>query len=169
MIGTSLPFRIYLEAAYVLAYPLVPLALAVLYVNRLSAEADFFWSVVLPPAYVCYVMLPFIQTLPPRLLERNGVDSVQGVERGVPRPVNLWILDHLGIRGNTFPSGHVAATMAASLVVYQFLPTLGVVFLWTSLSIAVSVVVRRYHYFADAALGGALGLGGWLLARAFWI
>lgn len=162
-------FRIYLEAAYVLAYPLVPLALMVLYLDGRSNQADFFWSVVLPPSYVCYAMLPFVQTLPPRLLHTNGVDSVQGTERGVHRLLNLWILGHLGIGANTFPSGHVTATMAASLVVYQFLPTVGMVFLFVSLSIAVSVVVRRYHYFADAVLGVALALGGWLLGNAIWM
>ena len=63
----------------------------------------------------------------------------------------------------------MAATTAASLVVYQFLPTVGMVFLWVALSIAVSVVVRRYHYFADAVLGVALALGGWFLGNARWM
>ena len=165
-LSSSRWFRVYLEAAYLLAYPLVPFALVVLYLGGRAGQADLFWAVVLPPSYVCYAMLPFIQTLPPRLLHTNGVDFVQGTERGVHRLLNLWILRYLGIGANTFPSGHVAATMAASLVVYQFLPTVGMVFLWVALSIAVSVVVRRYHYFVDAVLGGALALGGWFLGNA---
>lgn len=153
---------LYLEIVYLLAYPLVPLGLAVLYIFGRADSADRFWSVVLPSAYLCYAMLPFLPTMPPRLA--GGVDSLRN--RGERhRILNLRVLDRLGIGANTFPSGHVAATTASSLVVLDFFPEAGFVLLWMAVSIAVSVVVRRYHYFADAALGIVLALGIWLFVR----
>ena len=150
----------YLEIAYLFAYPLVPLALVVLYGTGWGSRADYFWTVVLPPSYFCYAMLAFVPTLPPRLLDGSGSDAL-GRKQG--RRLNLWVLDRLGIGANTFPSGHVASTIAASLVIVEFLPAAGGVFLWVSTSIAVSVVIRRYHYVADAVLAAALAFGWWFL------
>ena len=155
----------YLEATYLLAYPLVPLGLGALYLAGLGALADTFWTVVLPAAYVCYGMVPLAPLLPPRLSDggSGGLDRWARAPRraGDGRRLNLWFLDRFGIVANTFPSGHVAATTAASLVVAQHLPSVGGVFLFLSGSIAVSVVVRRYHYLADAVLALALAFVVW--------
>jgi len=67
---------------------------------------------------------------------------------------------------NTFPSGRVAATTAASPVVLEHGPILGAVFLWVSAGIAVSVVIRRYHFLTDAVLAVAMVLVvGWTVWR----
>ena len=159
----SLHVTRYLEGAYLLAYPLVPLGLASLCFSDLDVPADDFWSVVLPSTYLCYVMLPFAPTLPPRLNGGSGSDLFFAGPRARTegRRMNVWILDRLGIGANTFPSGHVAATTAASLVVLEHRPILGAVFLWVSASIAVSVVIRRYHYLTDAVLAVAMVLVVW--------
>ena len=149
----------YLEVVYLFAYPLIPLALGVLLLFGFGGgEVDHFWAVVLLSSYSCYAMLPFAPTLPPRLVPGSGVDS-RREWREPPRSFNLWIFDWLGIGANTFPSGHVAATIAASLVLLEIAPLAGAVFLWFSVSIAVSTVVRRYHFFVDAVLGALLAVG----------
>ena len=65
------------------------------------------------------------------------------------RALNQWILRRSSIQAITFPSAHVAASMAASLVLLAFVPWVGLVFTWLALSIAVAAVVGGYHYAAD--------------------
>jgi hypothetical protein len=151
----------YLEVMYFAAYFLVPAGLAVLWLAAPGFEADAFWSVVLPATYFCYFMLPFAPTLPPRLTAA-GVPDLSGAGEARPaRRLNLWVLDRFGIGANTFPSGHVAATTTTALMVMEHHPWLGGIFLLMSLSIAVSVVVLRYHYLADAVLAAAVALLVW--------
>ena len=154
----------YFELTYVAAYPLVPFGLATLYLFRYDDYVDYFWSVVLPASYACYLMLPFAPTLPPRL-EMTGDSDTSGVDTA-GRRLNLWILGNLGVGANTFPSGHVAATFATALVVAEFVSVAGFLFLWTASSIAVAVVVRRYHYLADSALGILVAWIVWTVVRA---
>ena len=108
----------------------------------------------LPATYSCYVILPFIQALPPRLLgQEPGLDAPNPVRR-----LNLSILHCASIQVTTFPSAHVAATVAASFTLLEAVPLAGVVFLCISLSIAVASVLGRYHYAADVILGIAVAL-----------
>ncbi|HSW39948.1 MAG TPA: hypothetical protein VLL97_10700, partial [Acidobacteriota bacterium] len=82
----------YLELAYLFCYVSMPLGLAALYVMRMAHEADYFWTAVLLASYVCYGMLPFLQTMPPRMLEQT-LQPPHGKVRGL----NLWILQHASI------------------------------------------------------------------------
>ena len=145
----------YFEIAYVVCYPLIPAALGALYLLNLENHADEFWTVVLPPTYLCYALVPILPSLPPRLLHAEPGLSIL---RGGARDLNLWILGHWSIQANTFPSAHVAACIAASLVLLRWNLPVGACFLWIALSIAAAVVVRRYHYLADAVLGIGLPL-----------
>ena len=74
--------------------------------------AEEFWNVVLPPAYACYATFPFVQTLPPRAIERDFEPQPPPTPL---RKLNLFVLRHLSIQANTFPSGHVAASLAVAL------------------------------------------------------
>ncbi len=141
-----------LELAYLLAYPIVPLALAFLYLSGLSHRTDYFWAVVLGATYPCYGAPAFFPTLPPRFKDGAMVDTLRA-RNGVSRKLNLWILDRFGIGANTFPSGHVAATSACALVLLREIPQTGILFVILAISVALSVVVRRYHYVLDAVLG----------------
>ena len=58
-----------LEFAYGGVYPLIPIALLLHLAYAPAPDADLFWTVVLVTDYVCFAMLPFIQTRPPRALE----------------------------------------------------------------------------------------------------
>lgn len=150
----------YLELAYLFCYPLIPLGMTVLYAVGLRRHADEYWATVLPSTYLCYVLLPFFPTLPPRMLPQDRWSKVCPTRI---RALNLWILRHASIQMNTFPSAHVASTMAASLVLLRLAPSAGLVFLCISISIAVGAVVGRYHYAADALLAVALAVAVFLL------
>lgn len=145
----------YFELAYLLCYALIPLGVGALYWAGQRSAIDQYWSVVLPGSYLCYVAVPFSQTLPPRLLRCAGAPlPMQKI-----RSVNLFILRHASIHLNTFPSAHVASTVGASLVLMRFMPALGVIFLLIALSIAAGAVVGRYHYALDVILGALLPVG----------
>jgi hypothetical protein len=143
----------YFEAVYFLCYPLVPAGLLALYSQ--PSRAGYYWLVVLPAGYLCYAMVPFLPTLPPRLLQPNVQVSKPD---NVVREANITILRYVSIRANTFPSAHVSASLAVALVVLRFEPWIGALFLFIALSIAVACVAQRYHYAADAVLGALLAL-----------
>lgn len=154
----------YAELAYLLCYPMVPMALGALYLLHARAQADRFWTVVLASTYACYLMVPFVQTLPPR--------SLAGTARPAPAPgpvrrFNLWILRHASIQMNTFPSAHVAASMACAFVLLKISLPAGALFLAVAVSIAMGAVLGRYHYFADAVLGAAVALAAALAFAGF--
>jgi membrane-associated phospholipid phosphatase len=58
---------------------------------------------------------------------------------------------------NTFPSGHVAVTIAVAIGVISSLPVTGAILLCVAASIGVGCVVGRYHYTVDVLAGAALG------------
>jgi membrane-associated phospholipid phosphatase len=140
----------YFEMAYLLCYGLIPAGVGVLYCTHLRGAIDHYWAVVLPASYLCYVLVPFAQSLPPRLLQ--GTESAAPA-KGKIRAFNLFILRHASIHLNTFPSAHVAATVGASLVLLEHVPAMGCLFLFIALSIAAGAVLGRYHYALDVILG----------------
>jgi membrane-associated phospholipid phosphatase len=157
------PVHVYLEFAYLLVYPMVPSALTVLYLAGAGEHAGEFWTVVLPPAYLCYATLPFLRTLPPRSLERPR--EIKAPQVGI-RGFNLIVVRHVTHQANTFPSGHAAAAMAVALELLLFVPAAGMVYLVLAISIMAAAFIGRYHYAADVVLGGALAFASFLtLAR----
>src|SRR5258708_14366390 len=108
-----------LELAYLLCYPMIPMSIATLYLLRLARYADSFWTVVLVSTYLSYAALPFLQTLPPRMLAEPWLEPLPPTS---VRRVNLWILRHASIHANTFPSAHVAAATGGALVPHSLEP-----------------------------------------------
>jgi len=149
-----------LELAYVLCYPVVPLGLAALYIAGVGSRVDDYWSVVLLSAYPCYALLPFVQLLPPRLVERNAGPEPE-LARSLRR-FNLWLVRQVTHEANTFPSGHVAASAAIALLLLWLAPLWGVVFAFIAIGIAAGCIVGRYHYVID--VGAALLLSGTVFA-----
>jgi membrane-associated phospholipid phosphatase len=154
---------IYLEVAYAFCYPFVPMGVGVLYLSGFRDCVDGFWAIVLPPTYLCYAMIPFLPTLPPWQL---CAAQTAGAGAGGVRGANFFILRHLSIKANTFPSAHVAASMATALALIHFVPAAGLAFLWVAVSIAVSTVAGRYHYVLDAVFGAALAAAAFALATS---
>jgi hypothetical protein len=145
--------RIYTESAYILVYPMVPSAVAVLFFVDAADRMTEFWSVVLPPAYICYATLPFIRTLPPRATEHIAADAIPPV--GI-RKFNLFIVGIVTHQANTFPSGHAAAAVAVALELLRLVPPIGAIYLVAALSIMAGAFFGRYHYAVDLLAGAAL-------------
>jgi membrane-associated phospholipid phosphatase len=149
------PLSWLLELAYLFCYPLVPLGLVVLYFSGMGRFAEEFWNVVLPPAYACYATFPFVQTLPPRAIER---DVPWQPRQTSLRRLNLFVLRHLSIQANTFPSGHVAASLALSFELLSHNFAAGLIFLVLSICVAAGAFFGRYHYGIDVLLGALLAV-----------
>ena len=142
-----------LELAYTGVYPLIPFALWL--ATHTGVPAERFWTVILVVDYVCFGMLPWIQTRPPRAL---GLDSPW---RSRWHRVNLRMVESSSIQVNTFPSGHAAEALAAALLALGATGPLAAVMFLVALAISAGAVLGRYHYAADA-------LAGWAVALAVW-
>jgi hypothetical protein len=140
-----------LELAYVGVYPLIPIGLYL--ALREGVTADRFWTVILLTDYVCFGMLPWIQTRPPR-----------AVGFGTPwqsawRTVNLRVVDASSVQVNTFPSGHAAEAVAVALLVSGGPAPIVILMCLAAAAISAGAVFGRYHYAADA-------IAGWVVAVA---
>jgi hypothetical protein len=154
------------EYAYIFCYPMVPSAVAVLYFAHALDRVNEFWSVVLPPAYLCYATLPFLRTVPPRSLEKPREQQVQAA--GI-RKFNLFIVRQVTHQANTFPSGHAAAAVAVALELARLAtPVIGVIYGMIAVSIMAGAFLGRYHYAADVLLGAALAAISFVLVTYFW-
>lgn len=159
--GWGLP--LVLEFAYLLLY-VVPLAAAALvYVKQGGDRLERFSSVFVLGTFAAYALMPFFPARSPLAFHfaptHSAADSV--------RRLNLWLLDHGGLRASLpFPSGHIAAAAATSFAVYQALPRATTAArLWLAYAIVLSVatVYGRYHYAADVLAAWAIS-GGVVLA-----
>lgn len=148
-----------LELSYLAVYPLIPAALAVHLVASASPSADRFWTVVLATDFICFGLLPWVQTRPPRAF-RPAPPWVSRVRR-----LNVGLLDRTSIRVNTFPSGHAAEAAAAALLVASAPWPVAAAFALAALSITAGTVLGRYHYAADAIAGWAVAVGVWAAVR----
>jgi membrane-associated phospholipid phosphatase len=153
-----------LELAYLFCYATMPFGLAALYLLHKGRDTDHFWTVVVLAAYGSYGMLPFIQLRPPRMLGEKWSALVPSSK---VRAFNLWVLRHASIHANTFPSGHVASSLACALILLRLAPLwVGLIFLLLAIGIALGAVAGRYHYAADAILGALLAAIVFLIETA---
>lgn len=163
----------YLELAYLLCYPLVPLGVAAIHFGmgrgegnescaKLRAAMDSFWAAVLLATLFCYAVCPFFPLTPPRVL--FGDVPAPHVDP-LLRRLNFWLLDHYSVQACIFPSGHVAAATAVALAVRKRVPRLGMIFLILAVSVALATVYGRYHYSADALAGALVGFAAYRVSR----
>jgi membrane-associated phospholipid phosphatase len=162
----------YLELAYLLCYPLVPLGVAAIHYGlprsavRPPADTrpmDDFWATVLLATLFCYAVYPFFPLTPPRVL---FADAPGPHVEPLLRKWNFWLLDHYSVQACIFPSGHVAAVTAVALAVRKHAPRLGVLFLFLAASVALATVYGRYHYAADAVAGVLVGAAAYAVLQA---
>jgi len=149
----------FLESAYVAVYPLIPFALMLHLTLSPHPDPPRFWSVILITDYLCFGVLPWVQTRPPRALEQAEpwASSV--------RRFNLRLLGATSIQVNTFPSGHAAEALAAALLILDAPgPIVGLMFV-AAFTVAAGAVLGRYHYAADALAGWAVAIVVYALAR----
>ena len=145
-----------LEFSYAAVYALIPIALVLHLRFTASPDYDRFWTVILVTDYVCFAVLPWIQTRPPRALEPGEP------WRSWLRALNLRLLGAASIRVNIFPSGHAAEALAAALLVANAPSVVVAWMLFNALAVSAGAVFGRYHYATDA-------IAGWLVALAVWV
>ena len=148
-VSISLAAGVYLELAYVMVYPLIPLGLVILYLTGRRDFVNYYWIAVLAATYICLTITPFVRAMPPRSL--SDYEKFKMPSSRV-KMLNHWILRRAGIHAITFPSAHVASALAAALVLLRLEPWVGLIFLGAALSIAMATVVGGYHYAADVLL-----------------
>jgi membrane-associated phospholipid phosphatase len=144
-----------LEISYAAVFVLIPIALALHLEFAHSPDVDRFWTVILVTDFICFAMLPWIQTRPPRSLEASDpwMSSF--------RRFNLRLLGAASIQVNTFPSGHAAEALAAALLVSNLQFGLFLWMLFNAAAVSAGAVFGRYHYAIDA-------FAGWVVAVAVW-
>lgn len=149
----------FLELAYAGVYPLILIALALHMWFADRPDPDRFWAVVLVTDYVCFGTLPWLQTRPPRAIESAEP------WRSALRRLNVRLMSTASIRVNTFPSGHAAEALAATLLVLHA-PWPWVLWMFFNVAaISAGAVFGRYHYAADAVAGWIVALVVWALLR----
>jgi len=152
----------YLDVIYTLCFVLLPGGFALLVLAGHSADANRYWTMVLAADLGAFAPLSVFQTRPPWALEPPAVLAASRIHR-----LATYVVKNATTGVNTFPSGHVAVTIAVALGVFPSLPIAGVVLLLCAASIAVACVVGRYHYAVDVLAGAALGFGVCALIAAF--
>jgi len=155
----SEPLRHFVELAYLLCYPMIPISFAIVWTNGGSDDVQRFWVSVLLAGYTCYVTLPWLVSRPPRLrLERVSRTRLAGV--------NAFVLGRVSHQLITFPSGHVAVAAAAAASVAAVSAPVGAVTWALVAAISVGAVAGGYHYVIDVLSGLLVAAGAVLVAMA---
>lgn len=149
--------REFFELSYLLVYAALPAGAIVLLASKHTDAAARYWTIVLLAEFICYAVLPWVQTRPPMLLE-----TPPPAAGGPIRRFNQAIAARGSIHANTIPSGHAAGAFACGLAISDALPVAGAAFIALAVSIAAASVLGRYHYLADAVLGCAVAFGAWM-------
>jgi hypothetical protein len=145
-----------LALCYSTTWLMTIIGLAVLLVGGHAAFAERYWTIVLGAQFASFAMLAVVQTRPPWAVDRVAPD--QASIRGY---VALLVERHL-IGANTFPSGHVASSVAVALAVGGAMPWTGAVLLAIALCITLATITGRYHYVMDAVTGVLLAVSIWV-------
>jgi len=148
----------YLEIVYMCCFLLLPGGLAALMVAGHAGVANHYWTMVLAADLGAFAPLSVFQTRPPWLLEAPPVLADTSVHR-----LASHFVENATIRVNTFPSGHVAVSLAVAAAVVNQMPLTGVLLFALAVSVSIAAVVGRYHYVIDILTGAALAGVVWLV------
>ena len=155
--ATPRPVAELLEFAYLAVYPVIPVALIIHVATADVPDPSRFWTVILVTDYICFGMLPWVQTRPPRALEREPP------WRARFRAFNLQLLGTTSIQANTFPSGHAAEALAALLLVLEAPAVVVGWMLINAVAISAGAALGRYHFAADILVGWVVAVVVWLV------
>ena len=142
----------YLDVVYTLCFLLLPGGFAALALTGHSDRANRYWTMVLAADLGAFAPLSVFQTRPPWALEPPAKLRASGIHR-----LASYVVKNGTTGVNTFPSGHVAVSIAVALGVISSLPVTGAILLGVAASIGVACVIGRYHYAMDVVAGAALG------------
>ncbi len=142
----------YLDIVYTMTFLLLPGGFLALVLGGHSTLANRYWTMVLAADLGAFAPLSIFQTRPPWMIEKTPALANTSTHR-----LASFLVQHATIRVNTFPSGHVAVSLAVALAVIGPMPLAGAGLLVLAVSISVACVVGRYHYVADVLTGALLG------------
>jgi membrane-associated phospholipid phosphatase len=154
----------YLDIVYMSCFLLLPGGFAALAVTGHARLANHYWTMVLAADLGAFAPLSVFQTRPPWMLEQTPVLADTSVRR-----LASYMVRHATIRVNTFPSGHVAVSLAAGLAVIAAMPLTGAILLVLAASVSVACIVGRYHYAVDVLAGAVLAGGVWAAVTIYGI
>jgi hypothetical protein len=144
-----------LEFSYTGVYPLIPTALFLALGNGTTAAR--FWTAVLIADFICFAMLPWVQTRAP-----HAFMPVREW-RSSWRAINLRLVDAGSIGVNTFPSGHAAEALLVALLLTRASWPIATGMFAAAAAISAGAVFGRYHYAADAVAGWTVAVTVWAL------
>lgn len=150
------------ELAYLVCYPLVPVAFAIVWARGEDDDVARFWVAVLLAGYACYGSLPWLVSRPPRIVE--GAMPIPGHRVAA---ANAFVLGRVSHQLTTFPSGHVAVSSAAAGALMAVSAPGGLIVGAVAAAIAIGAVAGRYHYVIDVVLGlfvAAVAVGAALMS-----
>lgn len=151
-----------LEISYLSCYVVIPIAFTVVWMRGDYLTINRFWLAVLGAGFLCYGSLPWLVSRPPRLMSPSRTSTAAS---STVRGFNLFVLGRLSHGMNTFPSGHVAVSVAATLVVASISPSAALALGVVAAGIACGAVAGGYHYVVDVLLGAAVGIATAVIAR----
>lgn len=150
------------ELAYLACYPLVPAAFALVWIAGSPEDVNRFWTAVLAAGYSCYASLPWLVSRPPRLTGHAGP------LRGGLGALNVSVLGRISHQLNTFPSGHVAVSLAAAGATTAVSSYAGLGFGLVAAAVAVGAAAGRYHYVLDVLLGVVVAAAALTVSFVVW-
>jgi membrane-associated phospholipid phosphatase len=155
------PIIAFLEVSYMSCFALLPAGFALLVVTGHAAAANRYWTLVEGAEFGAFAPLAFFQTRPPWILEQTSF-----ARAGAARQAGGWVVRNLSSQANTFPSGHVAGSLAVAFGLLGVLPGAGLVCLAFAASISLACIVGRYHYVVDVLAGAILAISVWAAVLA---
>jgi membrane-associated phospholipid phosphatase len=165
----GIAFPTILEVSYLLVYSILPLIIAVFYVQHRRDCLEEFLVPFLLGTLTAYALLPHFPTQAPRFL--FPAEDLPRFETAVRR-LNLWILNNGDIRSSIFPSGHVAFAFSSAFAIRMAFPArrhVASALLVLAGLVWLDTIYGRYHYAADGLAGliaSAVPIGGLALWRA---
>lgn len=147
----------YLDIVYMFCFLLLPAGFAVLAATGRALQADHYWTMVLAADLGAFAPLSVFQTRPPWKLEEPPVLPDNAVRR-----LASHMVQRATIGVNTFPSGHVAVSLAAALAVMDSMPLAGGVLLILAISVSLACCIGRFHYVVDVLAGAVLAAVVWV-------
>lgn len=143
-----------LELSYFACPALIPAGCLLLGWSPGLDAAERYWTPVVLSQFIAFGTLPWIQTRPPRALEAPWAPR----EPILASRLTGAMVRHATIGANTFPSGHVAASLTVAMVTARVHPWIGAALLLVACVVTLASVVGRYHYGIDAAAGAVVAV-----------
>ncbi len=100
--------------------------------------------------FLCFGCLPWLTSRPPQRATPARDVAIGRFNKAVLKRVSHGL--------NTFPSGHVAVSVAVTLNVIPIWWPAGLLLGLLSIGIAIGAVAGRHHYGADVVAGAAVGI-----------